>query len=157
LAPFSPDQARDMLEVVDARSNTGSMVINSQLPLDIWYQNLPDPTVADAILDRIMHNSYRIPLKGESMRKVEASKKLSSARKKKKIASLAYSNRFIPDTWPLVPGIVHFTRFFRRFASGGQLEMECWPVIPELLVGFLWNAWSVKFGINGRFYWNTHL
>jgi DNA replication protein DnaC len=83
LAPFSPDQARDMLEVIDARNNTGSMVINSQLPLDTWYQNLPDPTLADAILDRIMHNSYRIPLKGESMRKVEASKKLSNARKKK--------------------------------------------------------------------------
>lgn len=82
LAPFSPDQARDMLEVIDARSNSGSLIINSQLPLDTWHQNLPDPTLADAILDRIMHNSYRISLKGESMRKVQASKKLTNARKK---------------------------------------------------------------------------
>ncbi|HHT9110609.1 MAG TPA: ATP-binding protein [Candidatus Brocadiaceae bacterium] len=52
----------------------GSLIIASQLPIENWHEALPDPTVADAILDRIIHNSYRIPLFGPSMRKLAASK-----------------------------------------------------------------------------------
>ena len=72
LAPFPPEQARDLLEILDDRSETSSVIIASQIPMEHWHQSLPDPTLADAILDRIAHNSHRITLKGESMRKIGA-------------------------------------------------------------------------------------
>lgn len=81
LAPFSPDQARDLLEIIDARTETGSLIIASQIPFENWHETLPDPTLADAILDRVAHNSYKIQLKGESMRKIGAGNKLTRGRK----------------------------------------------------------------------------
>lgn len=83
LAPFTPDQARDLLEVIDARTDAKSMVIASQIPMNDWHKSLPDPTLADAILDRIMHNSHRITLKGDSVRRNEGKKKLAASRSKK--------------------------------------------------------------------------
>ena len=64
----------DLLEVLDDRVGTRSTVITSQLPLEHWHAWLQDPTLADAILDRLVHQSHRIELKvpGESMRKVRA-------------------------------------------------------------------------------------
>lgn len=70
LAPLTAAEARDLLEVVDDRSMTRSTMISSQLPVENWHSTMADPTVADAILDRLVHNAYRIALKGESMRKV---------------------------------------------------------------------------------------
>lgn len=63
-----------ILELVDRRQRTGSLLITSQYPTEKWHAFFPDPTVADAVLDRIVHNSHRINLKGESMRKVRAKK-----------------------------------------------------------------------------------
>lgn len=82
LAPFTTDQARDLLEVIDARTDTKSMVIASQIPMNDWHRSLPDPTLADAILDRIMHNSHRIPLSGDSVRRIEGKKKIAASRSK---------------------------------------------------------------------------
>jgi len=70
LAPLTAPEARDLLEVVDDRSMTRSTLVSSQLPVENWHSTMGDPTVADAILDRLVHNAYRIALKGESMRKV---------------------------------------------------------------------------------------
>lgn len=70
LAPPSATGARDLLELVDERSLARSTLIASQLPIDNWHASLPDPTVADAILDRLVHSAYKIQLEGESMRKV---------------------------------------------------------------------------------------
>lgn len=70
LEPLTPTEARDLLEVVDGRSPFRSTLITSQLPLENWHAAVPDPTLADAILDRLVHTSYKIFLKGESMRKV---------------------------------------------------------------------------------------
>ena len=70
LAPLTAAEARDLLEVIDDRSMTRSTLVSSQLPVENWYSTMADPTVADAILDRLVHNAYRITLKGESMRKV---------------------------------------------------------------------------------------
>ena len=69
LAPLAADTVRDLLEILDDRYDRKSTLITSQLPLDQWHAYLGDRTVADAILDRLVHNSYRLVLKGESMRR----------------------------------------------------------------------------------------
>jgi DNA replication protein DnaC len=58
------------MEIMDDRHESGSTMILSQLPTNEWYQSIGDNTLADAILDRVMHNAHRINLKGESMRKL---------------------------------------------------------------------------------------
>lgn len=67
--PLLPEQQRDLLEVVEDRYNAGSLIVTSQVPTERWYEIVGNPTLADAILDRIMHNAHRIELKGESLRK----------------------------------------------------------------------------------------
>jgi DNA replication protein DnaC len=69
LTPLAADSVRDLLEILDDRYDRRSTLITSQLPVDQWHPYLGDRTVADAILDRLVHNSYRLALKGESMRK----------------------------------------------------------------------------------------
>ncbi len=70
--PLLPDQQRDLLEIVEDRYSAGSLIITSQVPIDRWYEIVGNPTLADAILDRILHNAHRIELKGESLRKQRA-------------------------------------------------------------------------------------
>ena len=65
-------QRNDLMEIMDDRNGSSSTVIISQLPTDQWYQSIGDNTLADAILDRLMHNAHRINLKGESMRKIQS-------------------------------------------------------------------------------------
>lgn len=72
LAALSDAERRELLEVVEDRNGSGSTVIASQLPVSSWHEIIGEPTIADAILDRIVHNSYRIELKGPSMRKRES-------------------------------------------------------------------------------------
>jgi DNA replication protein DnaC len=60
---------REFLEMLDDRQGQGSTLITSQFPVSQWHETIADPTVADAILDRLVHNAYRLELKGESMRK----------------------------------------------------------------------------------------
>jgi DNA replication protein DnaC len=62
----------ELLEVVEDRSYTGSIIITSQLPVSGWHDYLNQAVVADAILDRLIHTSYRVELKGESMRKLKS-------------------------------------------------------------------------------------
>jgi DNA replication protein DnaC len=69
LTPLSDETVRDLLEILDDRYDRRSTMITSQLPVDQWHGYLGDRTVADAILDRLVHNSYRLVLKAESMRK----------------------------------------------------------------------------------------
>lgn len=69
LTPLTPQDRRDLLEILDDRYGTRSTLITSQLPVAKWHEYLDDPTLADAILDRVVHNAYKIELKGESMRK----------------------------------------------------------------------------------------
>jgi DNA replication protein DnaC len=70
--PLLPEQARDLLEIVEDRYDAGSLLITSQLPVDRWYDIIGVPTLADAVLDRVVHNAYRIELSGESLRKRQA-------------------------------------------------------------------------------------
>lgn len=68
LNPLHDSQQRDLLEILDDRYDKASTLITSQLPVDRWHNYLGDPTLADAILDRLIHNAHRIQLSGDSMR-----------------------------------------------------------------------------------------
>jgi DNA replication protein DnaC len=70
--PLTAEQRRDLLEIVEDRYQTGSLIITSQVPVEHWYEIVGDPTLADAILDRLVHNAHRIELTGESLRKRRA-------------------------------------------------------------------------------------
>ena len=65
-------QRRDLMEIVEERYGRGATMITSQLPITAWHDVIGEPTFADAILDRIVHNAYRLELEGASMRKTIA-------------------------------------------------------------------------------------
>lgn len=69
LKPITQSERHDLLEIIEDRHATRSTLITSQLPIAHWHEYLGEPTVADALLDRLLHNSYKLELKGESMRK----------------------------------------------------------------------------------------
>jgi len=69
LAQLTPPQQRDLLELLDDRHMRKPTIVTSQLPIDHWHEAMADPTLADAILDRLVHNAHHINLRGESMRK----------------------------------------------------------------------------------------
>ncbi len=69
LAKLTPDNRRDLLEILEDRHGARSTLATSQLPIEKWHDIIADPTLADAILDRLVHNAYKLNLKGGSMRK----------------------------------------------------------------------------------------
>jgi DNA replication protein DnaC len=69
LAKIDERQGREFLEILDDRHGHGSTIITSQFPVNTWHEVVPDPTVADALLDRLIHNAHRLELKGDSLRK----------------------------------------------------------------------------------------
>jgi DNA replication protein DnaC len=72
LALLDDERRRDLLEVLDERYQTRSTIITSQLPVATWHDSLGDPTLADAILDRLVHHAHPLNLEGESMRRVRS-------------------------------------------------------------------------------------
>lgn len=70
IAPMAAAERRDLFEVIEDRHGISSTIVATQLPVNLWHENIRDPTIADAILDRIVHSAHRIELKGESMRKL---------------------------------------------------------------------------------------
>ena len=74
LEPLGPEQRHDMLEIVEDRYGRGATLITSQIPVDRWHDLIGEPTLADAILDRIIHNAHRLQLSGDSLRKQNAPK-----------------------------------------------------------------------------------
>jgi DNA replication protein DnaC len=69
LATLSDENRRDLLELLEDRYDRRATIVTSQLPVEHWHEALGDPTLADAILDRLVHNAYKMNLRGESMRK----------------------------------------------------------------------------------------
>ncbi len=69
LQPLTAAQAADLLEVIEDRHGRRSTIVTSQLPVGHWHEAMGDPTLADAILDRLVHNAYRIELRGDSLRR----------------------------------------------------------------------------------------
>jgi len=74
IAQMSSQQYRDFLEILEDRSGNAATLITSQWPLSQWHELIGEPTIADAIMERLMHNAYRIELEGESMRKIRSGK-----------------------------------------------------------------------------------
>jgi len=72
LAPLSAQHRHDLLEIIEDRHGRRSTIVTSQLPVEKWHDYLADPTLADAILDRLVHSAYTLKLKGESMRKTKS-------------------------------------------------------------------------------------
>jgi len=69
MAPLQESERRDFWEICEERYQTRSTILTSQLPVSRWHEQIGDPTLADGILDRLVHNAHRIELRGESMRK----------------------------------------------------------------------------------------
>src|SRR5690554_91788 len=74
LATLSESESRELLEVIEDRTQARSTIVASQLPISEWHGTMADPTAADAILDRLVHTAHKIALKGESMRKLQAAR-----------------------------------------------------------------------------------
>ena len=82
LQPMDNQSRMILLEIIEDRHGKGSLIITSQLPVDQWYEIIGDKTIADAILDRIVHTAHRIDLKGDSMRKKRQQEKLNQITEK---------------------------------------------------------------------------
>jgi DNA replication protein DnaC len=74
MAPMTEPERRDFLEICDSRYQVCSTLLTSQLPISSWHAQIGDPTIADSILDRLVHNAHRIELQGESMRRKRTGK-----------------------------------------------------------------------------------
>ena len=74
-APLAENERRDFLEICEDRYQTRSTILTSQLPVAKWHEQIGDPTLADSILDRLVHNAHRIEMQGESLRKERGGKK----------------------------------------------------------------------------------
>ena len=95
MAKLTGDQRRDLMEVIDDRYQRASTVLATQIPLDRWHEQIGDPTYADSIMDRLVHNAYRIELRGGSMR---AQRDLSTDEKTNLNKDI---EQLIPDTHTL--------------------------------------------------------
>jgi DNA replication protein DnaC len=74
MAPMQESERRDFWEICEERYQTRSTILTSQVPVVQWHEQIGDATIADGILDRLVHNAHRIELRGESMRKTRAKK-----------------------------------------------------------------------------------
>ena len=72
LATLNDEHRRDILELLEDRHGLGATIVTSQLPVEHWHELIGYPTIADAILDRLVHNAHRLTLKGDSLRKAAA-------------------------------------------------------------------------------------
>lgn len=70
--PLSRSQAKDLLEILDDRYGRSATLVSTQVPVSDWHSRIPDPTIADSVLDRLIHNAYRLELIGGSMRKIHS-------------------------------------------------------------------------------------
>ena len=75
---LNASQRRDLMEIVEDRYGAGSTLITSQLPINTWHDVIDEPTFADAILDRLVHNTYRLELDGPSMRKLKVGSEITT-------------------------------------------------------------------------------
>ncbi len=91
IRPLTPDQAADTLEVIEDRAGLRSTIITSQLPISMWHDAMGEPTIADAVLDRLLQNLHRIELEGESMRRPEPAQATVAGERSRKRTGAASS------------------------------------------------------------------
>jgi len=125
LAPFSEDNRRDVLEIVEDRHDRRATIITSQLPVEHWHDALGDPTLADAILDRLVHKAYKMTLQGASMRKRPAQLTKGAVSDEQSRSSVALLRRGQAS-----PGV------------GGNFRVVHVAV-------FTWTGWQVSCGLGG--------
>lgn len=89
LSPLTDEQRRDLLEILDDRHDKRSTIVTSQVPVKLWHETIGNETLADAILDRLVHNSYRLEIKGESMRKTRSQNERSKISPKENVKNAA--------------------------------------------------------------------
>lgn len=80
MAPLTENERRDFWEICEDRYQARSLVLTSQMPVNKWHEQIGDPTVADGILDRLVHNAHKIEMKGDSMRKTKAKPEVKAER-----------------------------------------------------------------------------
>jgi len=73
ISPLTQQGRQDLLEIIESKSDSGSIIITSQMPVESWHDWLGEPTIADAILDRLVHCAHVVKLQGDSMRKLKES------------------------------------------------------------------------------------
>ena len=144
LTPLTAEQRRDLLEIIDDRHGRTSTIVTSQLPVDNWHAHIGDPTIADAVLDRLVHSAHRLELRGESLRKLRAAKNVKldeatvscphSTRLRTapppRLASSESPAGFRRNRWLASIGIAGC---FHRNPQAGDPENKCKPLIR-------WNA-----------------
>ena len=74
ITPLTAEGRRDLMEIIDDRHDRAATIVTSQVPVELWHEHIGHPTIADAVLDRLVHGAHRFELKGESMRKLRAAK-----------------------------------------------------------------------------------
>jgi DNA replication protein DnaC len=74
ITPLTAEQRRDLMELINDRHDRASTIVTSQVPVEHWHEHIGNPTISDAVLDRLVHGAQRLELKGESMRKIRAEK-----------------------------------------------------------------------------------
>ena len=79
MAPLNDPQRRDLFEILDDRYDRHSTLVAAQVPIEQWYESIGDPTLADAMLDRLIHNAHKICLKGPSIRNEKAKARMGTA------------------------------------------------------------------------------
>ena len=72
ITPVKDAERKDLLEVIEDRQGLSSTIVSTQIPVKNWYEAIGDPTIADAVLDRLIHNAHKIDMKGDSMRKIRS-------------------------------------------------------------------------------------
>src|SRR5262249_27716111 len=79
LSPLTSQQGRDLLDIVDDRHGRRSTIVTSQVPVEHWHELIADPTIADAVLDRLVHTAHRLALDGPSMRDPKRARAVAAA------------------------------------------------------------------------------
>jgi DNA replication protein DnaC len=104
MAKLTVEQRRDLMEVIEDRYQRASTILATQVPIDRWHDIIGDPTYADAIMDRLVHNAYRIELRGESMRRHIATKSIEDQSADEKRKSNKEVTTLVHDTHTMHSG-----------------------------------------------------
>jgi len=141
LIPMTQNDQPLLLELVEDRYQRGSLIINSQLPNKLWHDQFADKTLADAIMDRIVHNAEKIELKGESMRKKPCPNKLTSTTISASPFSFLPLASHAPESWLHMTGISkQGAKIYYRVFSGEAAAGKWLTAVPPRSSGFAQEA-----------------
>jgi len=117
ITPLNTEQRRDLMEIIDDRHDRASTIVTSQVPVEHWHEHIGNPTIADAVLDRLVHSAHRIDLKGESRRKLRAAKA-------KLDGTAVQEANFTRSRLTPLPGWDHRNRRLASIGTGGWFRAE---------------------------------